>query len=93
MTDRILLGFDGTTDGEVVAVKVTTTPAQRLELLTLTPDVPKDELRVAIAELVHDIATRLAELEQQAEADRSEPLPDPLRGLPRTINGRTVRAE
>jgi hypothetical protein len=93
VADRILLGYDGATDGVVVAVKITTTPAQRLEQMTLLPDVPREELRAAIADLVSNIATRLAELEQQAAADRSTPLPDPLRGLPRTINGRTVRTQ
>lgn len=70
-----------------VDLKVAITPVQRLEQLSLLPDVPRAQLRDAIADLVLDITERLAELESQAAERHRRPLADPRRGLPRTLDG------
>jgi len=49
-----------------ISLKVTEPPVERLRRLSLTPDVPREELWRAIAESLININERLAELEASA---------------------------
>lgn len=81
-----------TTDDAIWA-DIALTPLQRLEQLNALPDVQRAELRAALADLVSDIAARVVDHQTEAAERCRIPLPDPLRGLPRTINGRSLRTE
>lgn len=53
-----------------IPTRVVEPPAERLRRLSLTPDVPRDDLWSAIAEAVIDINDRMAVLEADAAARR-----------------------
>jgi len=63
-----------------ISLKVTEPPVERLRRLSLTPDVPREDLWRAIAESLINVNERLAELEASAaRRTRSEAALDPRR--------------
>lgn len=59
-----------------------TTPMDRLRDVGLTPDLPRDELRLLIAEAVQEVQERLAKLEADQRAWRRRNTPRPRRERP-----------